>query len=267
MRKFKEDLITILEFYKSFGIESIPIENLYRDPAKPVNNECLYNHNIENSTVSETVKTLQNNLTSEEKTDALKLLREEIGDCRRCRLSNERKNIVFGEGSVNTPIMFIGEAPGRDEDIQGMPFIGQAGQILTSLINNMGKETGFKREDVFIANIAKCRPPMNRDPLPDEIASCIPFLNKQIEIISPEVLISLGRISTHTLMGLKTPLNKFSISEARGRFFDYKTNGLTVPVMPTFHPAYFLRNPKDKHLTWSDALAVLEKFIIKGRSK
>lgn len=260
MKKLREDLITILEFYKSFGIESIPIGNLPKYPANHLKNEYIYNHNIDNTAVSETIETLRNSLTSEEKTDALKLLMEEIGDCQRCRLSNERKNIVFGEGSVNTPILFIGEAPGREEDIQGRPFVGQAGQILTSLINNMGKEMGFKREDVFIANIVKCRPPMNRDPQPDEIASCIPFLNKQIEIICPEVIISLGRISTHTLMGLKAPLNKFSISEARGKFFDYKTDGITIPVMPTFHPAYFLRNRKDKHLTWSDALAVLEKL-------
>ncbi len=248
MRKFKEDLIAILEFYKSFGIESIPIENLSTPTVEHFNN----------SPNSETLVTVRKNSPYVDKTNALQLLRDEIGDCQRCRLASGRKNIVFGDGSVNTALMFIGEAPGRDEDIQGKPFVGQAGQILTSLITNMGKKAGFKREDVFIANIVKCRPPENRDPQPDEIASCIPFLNKQIDIIAPEIIISLGRISTHTLMGLKIPLNKFSISEARGKFFDYKTDNMIIPVMPTFHPAYFLRNPKDKHLTWSDALAVLE---------
>jgi len=251
MRNVKEDLIAVLEFYKSLGLESFPAAYLYNKiQAEP----CYYNHQ-------------PGNPPAENKTKALQLLRQEIGDCQRCRLSNERNNIVFGEGSVNTSIMFIGEAPGREEDLQGRPFVGQAGQILTSLINNMGKEMGFKREDVFIANIVKCRPPMNRDPQPDEIESCIPFLNKQIEIISPQVIMSLGRISTHTLMGLKIPINKFSISEARGKFFDYKTDSMTIPVMPTFHPAYFLRNKKDKHLTWSDALAVLEKITKRSDSR
>lgn len=256
MQNFKEDLITILEFYKSFGIESVPISNLSKATVD----------NFNNSANSETPGTIRNNPTYVDKTKALELLRDEIGDCQRCRLFSERKNIVFGDGSVNTAIMFIGEAPGREEDIQGKPFVGQAGQILTSLINNMGKRSHFKREDVFIANIVKCRPPGNRDPEPDEISSCIPFLNKQIEIIRPEVIISLGRISTHTLMGLNMPLNKFSISEARGKFFDYKTDNMIIPVMPTFHPAYFLRNPKDKHLTWSDALAVLDKLSKNRRS-
>ncbi len=249
----QEDLISILKFYKSLGIESIPLADSFK--------ETVQKSNLISSeyVIANAVKI---NLSSEEKAQALKSLLEEIGDCQRCKLSKGRKNIVFGEGDVNTPIMFIGEAPGRDEDIQGRPFVGQAGQILTSLINNMGKEKGFnfQRDDVFIANIVKCRPPENRDPQPDEIASCIKFLNKQVEVIAPKIIISLGRISTHTLMGLKTPLNKFSISEARGKFFDYKINGMTIPVMPTFHPAYFLRNPKDKHLTWSDALVVLEKL-------
>ncbi len=263
MRNIREDLIAVLEFYKSLGFKSITADALHgKNTAVPAEGKSRHD-NIKNSANSIDINPQRHNLTHEEKSKALLLLRNDIGDCRRCRLSNERNNIVFGEGNVNTLIMFVGEAPGREEDIQGMPFVGQAGQILTSLINNMGKEMGFTREDVFIANIVKCRPPMNRDPLPDEIESCIPFLNKQIEIISPEIIISLGRISTHTLMGLKTPLNKFSISEARGKFFEYKTGQLTIPVMPTFHPAYFLRNKKDKHLTWSDAMAVIEKLISK----
>lgn len=243
----QEDLINILEFYKVLGIESIPMQS----PVHPPSKETVNNN-----------KKWHGATTSDEKKKALETLRQYIGDCYRCKLAQGRKNIVFGEGNVNAKIMFIGEAPGRDEDIQGRPFVGQAGQILTSLINKMGKEQGFnfQREDVFIANIVKCRPPENRDPQPDEIDACIGFLNKQIEIIAPQIIISLGRISTHTLMRLKIPLNKFSISDARGKFFEYETDHMIIPVMPTFHPAYFLRNPKDKHLTWSDALAVLERL-------
>ncbi len=259
MSNIIKDLINILEYYKSFGFELISLVNSPNDP-NGCDKKGIHCPPLNNSETGQDIQQLKSNFTSEEKNKALNLLRQEIGDCQRCRLSKERKNIVFGEGNVNTPLMFIGEAPGREEDIQGKPFVGQAGQILTSLINNMGKRTGFTRQDVYIANIVKCRPPQNRDPEPDEIASCIPFLNRQIEIIAPSVIMALGRISTHTLMGLKTPLNKFSISEARGKFFDYKTDSLTIPVMPTFHPAYFLRNNKDKHLTWSDALAVLDKL-------
>ncbi|MCX8031228.1 MAG: uracil-DNA glycosylase [Thermodesulfovibrionales bacterium] len=245
----KKDLLFALEFYKTLGVDSIFIR---RDYINFSGNEDLQS--------SSTIK--RRRLTLENKKKALMLLREEIGDCQRCKLSKGRKNIVFGEGNVNTEIMFIGEAPGRDEDIQGRPFVGQAGQILTNLINKMGSEKGFnfKREDVYIANIVKCRPPSNRDPEPDEICSCIGFLNKQIEIIAPKIIFALGRISTHTLMGLKTPISKFSITDVRGKFFDYRTNDLIIPVMPTFHPAYFLRNSKDKILTWNDALAVLDKL-------
>ncbi len=189
---------------------------------------------------------------------ALHALREEIGDCRRCKLSNGRTNIVFGEGNADAKIMFIGEAPGREEDTQARPFVGEAGQILTSLIGNMGKASGlnFTREDVYIANIVKCKPATNRDPHDDEIAACLPFLERQVELIAPRVIMALGKIASHTLMGLKTPLAEFSITKVRGHFFEYKG----IPVMPTFHPAYFLRNSKDKPLTWADAQAVLKKL-------
>ncbi|PKL51684.1 MAG: uracil-DNA glycosylase [Nitrospira bacterium HGW-Nitrospira-1] len=175
-------------------------------------------------------------------------LREEIGICRRCKLSQGRKNIVFGTGNADARIMFIGEAPGKDEDLQGEPFVGEAGMLLTNLIEKMG----FKRETVYIANIIKCRPPMNRDPEEDEILSCRTFLDKQIDVIAPEFIITLGRIALMTL----TNNNKIKITAARGNFFEYKG----VPVMPTFHPAYLLRNPKDKWLTWADVQKVLERM-------
>jgi DNA polymerase len=179
--------------------------------------------------------------------DSLRILRSELGDCTRCRLSRNRKTVVFGEGNARARLMFIGEGPGREEDIQGRPFVGDAGQLLTRLIEKMG----FKREDVYIANIVKCRPPSNRDPQEDEIAACLPFLKRQIRVISPEVIITLGRIAAHTLMEVKTP-----ISRLRGKFDTYEG----VPLMPTFHPAYLLRNPKDKILVWADAQKVLAKL-------
>ena len=154
-------------------------------------------------------------------------------------------NVVFGEGNPDAGIMFIGEGPGREEDIQARPFVGDAGKLLTNLIVKLG----LKREDVYIANIVKCRPPYNRNPEEDEILTCIPFVKKQIDLIKPEIIVCLGRIAAHALLEVKIPISKM-----RGNFLSY--NG--IPVMPTFHPAYLLRNPKDKWLTWDDMQMVLK---------
>jgi DNA polymerase len=255
-QELKNNIITILEFYKELGFERLPL--IIDSNALSVMRDRVKEENLKTTGCS--LKTHHASCITdyESKEDALNALREEIGDCQRCKLSSERTNIVFGEGNANASIMFIGEAPGKDEDIQAKPFVGEAGQILTSLINNMGKASGlnFTRTDVYIANIAKCRPPMNRDPHADEIAACLPFLEKQIEIIAPKIIMSLGKVAAHTLMGLEIPLAKFSIAKIRGQFFEYKG----IPVMPTYHPAYFLRNPKDKPLTWADAQAVLKKL-------
>jgi len=179
--------------------------------------------------------------------DALRGLREEIGDCQRCKLCKNRKSIVFGEGSPQAHLMFVGEGPGRDEDIQGRPFVGEAGKLLTKLIEKLG----IKREDVYIANIVKCRPPSNRNPEEDEITTCRPFVQKQIKIIGPRVIVCLGKIAAQSLLRIKTP-----ISRMRGAFQEFND----IPVMPTFHPAYLLRNPKDKWLTWDDMQKVMEKL-------
>ncbi len=178
----------------------------------------------------------------------LAALRDELGECFRCKLSNGRKNIVFGEGNADARLMFIGEAPGREEDLKGRPFVGEAGMLLTRLIERMG----LRRSDVYIANIVKCRPPMNRDPEKDEIATCRSFIERQIEIIRPEVIVTLGRVALQTLMDKPD----IKITAVRGNFFDFKG----VPVMPTFHPAYLLRNPKDKWLTWTDAQKVMKRL-------
>jgi DNA polymerase len=187
-----------------------------------------------------------------DKEAALKAVREDIGDCQRCALSRERKNIVFGEGHPEARIMFIGEAPGREEDIQARPFVGEAGQQLTGLIEKLG----FRREDVYIANICKCRPPENRNPEQAETAACFPFLSEQIRIISPGVIMSLGKIATYSLMKPAVPITKFSILRERGKWFEY--NG--VPVMPTTHPAYWLRNRNDKHQVWKEAQEAAAKL-------
>lgn len=215
----RKELKKALEFYQELGFEYLPLRTPI--PAKAG--------------------------TKLDKASALKALRKKIGDCQRCKLSASRTNIVFGEGNPQAKLMFIGEGPGRDEDIQGRPFVGDAGKLLTRLIEKMG----FKREDVYIANIVKCRPPMNREPEEDEINACKPFIEEQIKIINPGVIISLGKISAQNLINTKVPISKL-----RGRFYDY----IDIPLMPTFHPAYLLRNPKDKQLTWEDAQKVLEKL-------
>jgi uracil-DNA glycosylase len=229
----KTDLLVALKksitFYQALGFENLPIQ-------------------LARSNQQSAIKGTGKGQSAYDKKILLEKLREEVGDCKRCKLSGKRTNIVFGEGHPNAKIMFIGEAPGREEDLQGRPFVGDAGMVLTRLISKMG----FKREEVYIANIVKCRPPMNRDPEIDEITACRKFLERQIAIIQPMVIMSLGRISTSTLVG--NPALK--ISAIRGKFFEYKG----VPVMPTFHPAYLIRNPKEKWLTWNDALKVLEKL-------
>lgn len=179
------------------------------------------------------------------KKEALGNLKNELGDCLRCKLSTGRKHIVFGEGDSEADIMFIGEGPGRDEDIQARPFVGDAGKLLTSLIVKLG----LRREDVYIANIVKCRPPNNRNPEEDEISACLPFIKGQIGIIRPKAIVCLGKIAAQALTG-----SNVIISKLRGNFFKYDN----IPVMPTFHPAYLLRNPKDKWLTWDDMQKVLE---------
>jgi len=179
---------------------------------------------------------------------SLKAIRMELGDCVRCPLHKARRNIVFGEGNPRARIMFIGEGPGADEDRQGSPFVGRAGQLLTRMIAAMGLD----RSQVYIANVVKCRPPENRDPETGEIQTCLPFLEEQIAAISPEVIVTLGRIAAHTLLDTGE-----SISKIRGRFHDYKG----IPMMPTYHPSFLLRqepNRRFKAEAWSDLQKVME---------
>lgn len=172
--------------------------------------------------------------------EQLKAVREWIGDCQRCRLSQGRKTIVFGQGNPRARLMFIGEAPGAEEDEQGLAFVGRAGQLLTDIV-----EKGLKipRAEVFIGNIIKCRPPQNRNPEPDEILSCQPFLEKQIDVIRPKVLVGLGKFAAQWLLRTAEP-----ISRLRGRVGEYKG----IKVVPTYHPAFLLRNPAAKKEVWED---------------
>jgi len=178
-------------------------------------------------------------LRAKEKQEALEALQREIGDCCRCGVGANRTHLVFGDGNPDADLMFVGEAPGREEDQQGVPFVGRAGQLLTRIIQAIGLE----RRSVYIANVLKCRPPNNRTPLPDETAACLPFLLRQIEIIRPAIIVALGNPATKALLQAKQGIMKM-----RGRFVSW--NG--IDVMPTYHPAYLLRNPAARRDVWDD---------------
>ena len=180
--------------------------------------------------------------------DTLPMVREEIGDCTRCKLHKlGRRQIVFGVGNPNADLMFVGEAPGRDEDIQGEPFVGRAGQLLTKIIEAIGLQRG----DVYIANVIKCRPPENRNPEQDEVDTCEPFLFQQIDIIKPKVIVALGTFAARALLRTLDP-----ISRLRGRIYEYRG----AKLIPTFHPAYLLRNPSSKREVWED-MKVVRKLL------
>jgi len=180
----------------------------------------------------------------------LTAIREDIGDCTRCKLATlGRKQVVFGVGNPDADLMFVGEAPGADEDVQGVPFVGRAGQLLTKMIEAMG----FSRGDVYIANVVKCRPPENRNPEPDEIESCEPFLFRQIETIKPKVIVALGAFAARTLLKSTDPISKL-----RGQVYDYHG----AQLIPTFHPSFLLRSPGQKKYAWDDlkkALSILSR--------
>jgi uracil-DNA glycosylase len=189
---------------------------------------------------------------------ALKLIREDLGDCTRCKLHKQgRKQIVFGVGNPRAELMFVGEGPGADEDIQGEPFVGRAGQLL----NNMIKAMGIRREDVYIANVVKCRPPGNRTPERDECETCSPFLMRQIAVVKPKVVVALGAVAAKNLLAMNA-----SMSELRGRFYDFLPARSSDPswqgtkLAVTYHPAFLLRDPRQKGEAWKD-LQMVMKFL------
>jgi uracil-DNA glycosylase len=181
--------------------------------------------------------------------DPLDSIQTDIGDCQRCKLAQHRTRIVFGEGSPSARLMFVGEAPGFDEDQQGMPFVGKAGQLLSRIIQAIN----LARDQVYICNVIKCRPPGNRNPEPDEILACFPFLNRQIASIQPEYICALGTFAAQTLLKTTQP-----ISRLRGQFYDY--NG--IRLLPTFHPSYLLRSPDKKREVWEDMKLLMNEMTL-----
>ena len=177
----------------------------------------------------------------------LEAIAAEVRTCTRCRLAQTRTRAVPGEGHPDTEVVFVGEGPGQTEDQQGRPFVGRAGDLLVKLLSTLG----WRRQEVFITNIVKCRPPGNRDPEPDEIAACRPFLDAQIQAVRPRMIVTLGRPATNVVLGKNAP-----ISSLRGRFHEYRG----VRVMPTFHPAYLLRDPSKKREAWEDLQQVMAEL-------
>ena len=180
-------------------------------------------------------------------TETLENIRSELDNCQRCGLGATRNKVVFGVGNPNSNLIFVGEAPGKDEDLQGEPFVGEAGQLLDKILCAIG----LTREEIYICNVLKCRPPNNRDPRPDEVATCETFLARQVTAISPQVIVALGRFAVHSLLKVNTP-----ISRIRGEWQSYRG----IPLMPTYHPAYLLRNPESKRDVWEDMKEVLRRL-------
>ena len=176
--------------------------------------------------------------------DTLELVRENLGECTRCRLHKQRNKIVFGVGNPRAELVFVGEGPGHDEDVQGLPFVGRAGKLLTQMIEAMG----LQREDVYICNVVKCRPPENRKPEDDEVATCSPYLYRQLDVIAPKAIVCLGGVAAQTLLKTKDPISRF-----RGNWFDFRNTKL----LATYHPAYLLRNPNAKGEVWKDLQKVM----------
>jgi DNA polymerase len=182
---------------------------------------------------------LNNSLSPEDKQKELNHLKKLTANCTNCSLYKSKRNLVFGEGSPKAKLVFVGEAPGLEEDLQGLPFVGRAGQLLTKIIEAMG----LTRAEVYICNVLKCRPPNNRSPLPEEIAQCRQTLWKQLKLIEPKVICALGKFAAQSLLDSQEP-----ISNLRGKFFEIQG----IKIMPTYHPAYLLRNPNDKKIVWED---------------
>ena len=195
--------------------------------------------------------------TSEKKVEPVALpdlatIRADLGDCQRCKLASTRTNIVFGSGNPNADLVFVGEAPGSDEDEQGLPFVGRAGQLLTKIIESIDPEGKLKREDVYICNILKCRPPNNRNPEPDEVAACSPFLRHQLGVVRPKIVCCLGTFAAQTVMRTATPISKL-----RGTFHDIDG----IRMIATFHPAYLLRSPEKKREVWEDMKQIRAELL------
>jgi uracil-DNA glycosylase family 4 len=232
-----------LQYYKEMGIDGLSVN---ASPDKAFAAVVAMNSSVGSTVPVSDLSVVRRSPTLFEPSpsqqpsgESLETIRTDLGDCRRCKLCSGRTNIVFGSGSSEAKLVFVGEGPGADEDAQGLPFVGAAGQLLTKIIEAIQ----LTRDQVYICNIVKCRPPSNRTPEEDEIAACSPFLFRQIESIRPRVICCLGAVAAQTVLGTKTAVGKL-----RGRFHDYRG----IQVMPTWHPAYLLRNPNAKRDVWDD---------------
>jgi uracil-DNA glycosylase len=248
LRAYLQDLLET-------GVDSLPLlpageTGRRHNPAievyQPLAGEQLPGYVADNSMDNYAGEVPSLNVPNDGQLEAVSHIKGEVDKCSRCSLGGTRTNPVLGTGDHNARLVFVGEAPGRDEDLQGIPFVGKAGELLTSMIGRMG----LSRDDVYICNVLKCRPPNNRNPLPDEIESCTPYLLRQLEVIRPEVIIALGTFAAQTLLATKEP-----ISRLRGRFHEYQG----IPLMPTFHPSFLLRNgPEMRWLVWEDMVQVMK---------
>ncbi len=224
------ELADQLEFFRDIGVESLSIERRFSPPSLTT----LTSMKTERPPAAAPLEAPQETMVI-----TLESIRADIGDCQRCKLAPTRTNIVFGSGNPQAELVFVGEAPGFDEDVQGLPFVGRAGQLLTKIIESIN----LKREDVYICNVLKCRPPENRNPEPDEVASCNPFMKRQLAAIRPKVVCCLGTFAAQTVLQMQVPISKL-----RGKFFDLDG----IKVIATFHPAYLLRSPEKKREVWED---------------
>jgi uracil-DNA glycosylase family 4 len=241
----RDDLVEHLIFAKELGVSGMSRDPAWRrrgDPGPP-NEPIREIAGVSSGDPSAGATVVK---LARSQAEALAAVREDIGDCTRCKLHGlGRRQIVFGVGNPNADLMFVGEAPGGDEDIQGIPFVGRAGQLLTKIIEAID----LKREDVYIANVIKCRPPQNRNPEQDEVDTCEPFLFQQVDVIKPKVIVALGTFAARALLRTLDP-----ISRLRGRVYHYRG----AKLVPTFHPAYLLRNPASKRDVWDDMKLVRE---------
>ena len=263
----REALEVRLRFYRELGLTEF-----YRRPVEATDNQAsqesvapVLNSEAEETNLSQENTTIPprktiaappeiSNATTTDHASALRLIREDIGDCTRCALHKGRNKLVFADGDPNARLMFVGEGPGADEDAQGLPFVGRAGQLLNNMINAMG----LKREEVYIANVVKCRPPQNRTPEPDEANTCSPFLFRQIDVVQPEVIVALGATAATYLLGQRQPL-----AGLRGRVHAFRGSKLIV----TYHPAFLLRDPRQKKEAWADLQIAMRELGLKPPTK
>ncbi len=265
----KQNILNILDHFREYlkyqsqiGVERISIDPPIKKPdgttdrtittkksVKTLAEPASKTERMERKTIIRTAN--QPDIFESGTKQTLEEIRNELGECTRCKLHEGRTNIVFGDGNPNAKLVFVGEGPGRDEDIQGKPFVGRAGKLLTKIIAAMGLD----RQDVYICNVVKCRPPENRNPEADEVAACRPFLLKQIRAIDPEVIVCLGSVATSLLLQLKNP----RMGDLRGQFHEYGNSKLMI----TYHPAAILRNPNFRKPVWEDIKLVMKELNLK----